>query len=486
MDRDDKQSSSKMGRYFNYANNLITIFGAILATLSSVLIIILMITEFIAGLENPYTSILSYMILPLLFLIGLIAIPIGIWRRRRLLLASGTSQEEIGRYPRFDFNDPHLRRLAAVVLGLTGINAIIFGSSTYFAIHYMESVKFCGTVCHTVMKPEYTAYGGSPHSRVRCVECHIGPGAPWFVRSKVDGLRQVWRTALDIYAKPIQTPIHNLRPAKETCEQCHWPKMHHGDKLRVFARFGTDEANTPSYSAMLLKTGGGGFDFGRYGGIHWWHIFSDNRIRYVADESRQEITWVELTTPTGEVRSYTRDEDEPPSAEQIQTDARVMDCVDCHNRPTHLFPIPSYALDELFQNRPELLELPYFKRESLRAIKAKYPTHESGLEGVRQALLDFYRGEYPELAAQRPEIVKLGVQSAAEIYGRSVFPEMNVNWDTHPNNLGHEDFPGCFRCHDDELATADGEHVIPQDCDTCHTFLVEDSPTPPDLGIEAE
>ena len=286
MARGDGTGSSQMGRLFNYANNLITVFGAILTTISAILIIIFVVADIVAGLGNPYTAILSYAILPGLFLIGLLAIPIGIWLRRRRLVASGAAPEELDRYPRLNFNDRHLRRLAVVVLGLTGINAVIFGSSTYLAIHYMETVTFCGAVCHTVMQPEYTAYQGSPHSRVKCVECHIGPGAPWFVRSKIDGLRQVWRTSLDTYPRPIETPIHDLRPARETCEQCHWPAKHHGDKLRVFARFETDEANTPSYSAMLLKTGGGSLDLGRHGGIHWWHIYSDNRIRYLAADEQ--------------------------------------------------------------------------------------------------------------------------------------------------------------------------------------------------------
>ena len=486
MDRDER-GASRRGRLFNYANNATTIFGVILTTISAVLIITFMFVQAVAGLRNPYTGIVSYLILPGFFVAGLLAIPIGIWRRRQHLAATGAKAEELDRYPRVDFNDPQVRRIAAVVAVLTVINVVIFGSSSYLGVEYMDSVKFCGAVCHTVMQPEYTAYHGSPHSRVHCVACHIGPGAPWFVRSKIDGLRQVWNTVLDTYPRPIPTPIHDLRPARATCEQCHWPEAHHGDKLSVFARCETDEASTPSYSVMLLKTGGGSLDLGRHGGIHWWHIYSDNRIRYLAaDERRQKIVWVELITPKGEVRTYTRDGYKPPPPAELERKARLMDCIDCHDRPTHLFSPPWYSLDDALENRPQLRKLPYFKREGLRAIDGDYPTHATGVETSRQTILDFYRSKYPKLASQQSKLLETAADTVADVYGRSVFPEMKVTWKTHPNNLDHENFPACFRCHDDEMATANQEHVIAQDCDLCHVFLVEDSATKPDLTLLSE
>ena len=469
------------GRLFNYANNGLSITGIVLTTVAAVSIIIFLIGEMAGGFRNPYIGIFAYVILPGVFLLGLILQPVGMYLRRRKLIAAGVSVADRAKYPRLDFNDPQLRRVASVVLLLTVINAIIFGASSYFAVHHMETVEFCGTACHDLMLPEYTAYQESPHSRVACVECHIGPGASWFVRSKLDGLRQVWKTALDTYERPIETPLHDLRPARETCEQCHWPAKHHGDTVTVYADFDTDEENTPSYSAMLLKTGGGTMDAGQHGGIHWWHIYSDNRIRYVSEnDEREEILWVELTRPDGERRVYTRDGDELPSESELELRARVMDCIDCHNRPTHLFEVPDQALDEEMMGRQELATLPYFKREALSAIEdGEYPDHPSGIEGVREAILRFYRQEYPEIWRQRRSVVETGAEVAAQVWGRSVFPEMETDWTTHPNHIGHEQSPGCWRCHDESLATADGEHVISMDCEQCHVFLVEDSPTPP-------
>jgi hypothetical protein len=159
-----------------------------------------------------------------------------------------------------------------------------------------------------------------------------------------------------------------------------------------------------------------------------------------------------------------------------------MDCIDCHNRPTHLFEVPANALDQELTARPELAELPWFKRQALAAIEGDYPTHEAGTEAVRQAVLAFYRSDHPALWRSRQGLVEAGAEVAAGVYARSVFPEMDTDWETHPNHIGHEQSPGCWRCHDEELATAGGEHVISMDCELCHVFLLEGSPTPPGEG----
>lgn len=472
-----------VARLFNFANNPLTIFGVVLTTLSGLMLLVFIAMQAFGGLRNPYLGIFAYLVLPAIFVLGLVLVPIGMWRRRRRLIAAGATAAEMETFPRLDFNDPALRRIMLLIIGLTAINATILGSSSFFAVHEMETVSFCGTTCHTVMQPEYTAYQESPHSRVACVDCHIGPGASWFVKSKLDGLRQVWHTVLGTYHRPIMTPLRTLRPARETCEQCHWPTKHHGDKLVSLARFSEDEANTPAYSVMLLKTGGGSLDAGQHGGIHWWHIEADNRIRYLAsDERRQEIAWVELRLPDGTIRTYSRPDAKLPPPEELDARARVMDCIDCHNRPTHRFPTPDRAMDDVLENHPELRALPYYKKVAVGAIKGSYATREGGMEAVREAIVSAYRDGGTPGPAPNPDLVPGAADQAAEVYGSIVFPQMDTNWTTHPNDIGHDDFPGCWRCHDDEMATADGKHVIPQDCETCHVFIVEDSPTPPNLA----
>ena len=116
-----------------------------------------------------------------------------------------------------------LRRNVFLIVLLTSVNFAVFSMFLYRAYHYMESTQCCGQFCHTVMAPEHTAYENSPHSRVACVECHIGSGADWFVNSKISGARQLIAVATATDPTPIQTPVHGLRPARDTCEECHRP-----------------------------------------------------------------------------------------------------------------------------------------------------------------------------------------------------------------------------------------------------------------------
>jgi nitrate/TMAO reductase-like tetraheme cytochrome c subunit len=478
-----KSLSPSLARLANYARNPLTALGFGLTTLSGIALAVFLILEAVGLVENPYVGLLGLAFLPGVFVGGLVAMPLGILLRRRKLKKRGELTSDVPDYPRLDFNDAHVRRATFLVLALTVINAILLASSTAAALSFMDTPKFCGTVCHTVMQPEYTAYQNSPHSRVKCVQCHIGPGASFAVRSKFDGLRQVWKVLTGTYAHPIASPVHTLRPARDTCEGCHWPAKHYGDKLRLIGRFADDEKNTPSFTALLLKTGGGAANAGQqHGGIHWWHIYADNRIRYLAtDKRRQEMAWVELTSPDGKRVEFVREGKTAPSAQTIASSARLMDCIDCHNRPTHLFQTPAKATDMVLQRLPALRELPFYKREVVKATTVHYASHDQGVAGVRNTVSDFYAGGYPELAKSKPALIAQGAEEAAQVYNRTVFPEMNTDSQTHPNNIGHDDSPGCFRCHDGEMKSVATGETIPNDCDTCHGILVDGSPTEPDL-----
>jgi hypothetical protein len=441
--------------------NPLSLLGAVLVTFSAVFFLFVFLLDLFGMHTNPYLGILFFLILPGIFIFGLVLIPVG-WLLERRRRQKGLPVRE---WPRIDLNNPQHRRVVSIVTVLTLVNVLIVSLAAYRGLEFMDSPQFCGQVCHTVMEPEYGAYTDGPHSKVRCVECHIGPGASWFVRSKVSGLRQVVAVMRHTYSRPIATPVHNLRPARETCEQCHWPEKFHGDKVEVIREFANDEANTESVTRLMVHVGGGSERMGVASGIHW-HMNVANKIEYVAtDDKRQVIPWVRLTDRNGNVRIYkTADvKEDKPAGED-----RIMDCVDCHNRPSHPFSATAdRAVDAAMALGEIPRDLPFSRRETVDALKLSYPDKDTADQQISERLRGFYGKNYAQIASSKgAEIDKL-VQAAQRAYGRNVFPKMNVTWGTHENNLGHVDFPGCFRCHDDSHKTADGR-VIRQDCDLCH------------------
>jgi hypothetical protein len=318
------------------------------------------------------------------------------------------------------------------------------------------------------MQPEFTAHGRSPHSRVSCVDCHIGPGADWFVKSKLSGAWQVVSVAFDLYPRPISTPVHDLRPARETCEQCHWPTKFVGDRLKIIEHHAEDEANTPNKTVLLLRIGGTRGDDSH--GIHW-HVDPSHVIRYRSDESRETIYEVEMTADGAEVKRFLA-----PDAPDGGT-WRTMDCVDCHNRPTHIYGMPESEVDKALTTGRIAADLPYIRREGVAAIQGEFASHEEARQKIGDTIRAFYQKEYSDLATSRSDDIERAVTALGQIYSVNVFPSMNVEWGTYPNHIGHEAAPGCFRCHTDEHATESGE-VISQDCDTCHELLAWEEENP--------
>jgi len=355
-----------------------------------------------------------------------------------------------------------------VVIGL--VSLVLLGAATYKGVEVMESVEFCGTTCHTVMQPEYTAFQRSAHSKLRCADCHIGSGADWFVKSKLSGSWQLIAVALNLYPTPIPSPVHNLRPARETCEQCHWPTKHVGDKLKVYTLFADDEKNTETKTVMLMKVGG---QFGTVSsGIHW-HVDRGVQIRYKSDPSREKIYEVEMKTADGKVTTY-KSEAKPEGPAEWRT----MDCVDCHNRPSHTYKSASTEVNTAMQDGRIDKTLPFIKREALRVLETEYKSHDEARAGIAREIETFYKTKYPDLAAKKSAEIAAAGKALGEIYGWNVFPAMKVTWGTYPNHIGHEETPGCFRCHDNKHVSEDGSKKIGRKCSTCHTVLAEDEADP--------
>ncbi|MGE3843876.1 MAG: NapC/NirT family cytochrome c, partial [Vicinamibacterales bacterium] len=272
--------------------NPLSIVGVTITTMAAGLFLFVFFADLFGIHTNPYLGMVFFLVVPTLFLIGLAFIPVGIIReRRRRRLAPDAPAFE---WPHLDLRNQRTRHVTALVVALTCVNVLIVSLAGYKGLEYMDSVAFCGQLCHEVMEPEFVAYQNGPHSRVKCVDCHIGEGADWFVRSKLSGTRQIFAVMLNTHERPVPTPVRNLRPARETCEQCHWPDKFHGDKIEVVREYGEDEANTLSETTLRLHVGGRS-EGGRVTGIHW-HTAATNEIEYVAvDERREQIPYVKLT-----------------------------------------------------------------------------------------------------------------------------------------------------------------------------------------------
>jgi len=450
--------------------NPISLTGAALALVSLANTVFLFLIDVLSASPSPYVGILAYMVAPSFLIAGLLLIVVGAWwdRRKRRALLPG----EPMRYLHIDFNDPTQRGAIAFFFTFTIVFILMSVVGSYKAYEFTDSVQFCGQLCHSVMNPELTAYQLSPHARVACVECHVGAGASWYVRSKLSGARQVFATVFNTFPRPIPTPVHNLRPAPETCEECHWPRRFYGAQLKVFTHYADDEKNTPRQIRMLLKTGGGDPLTGAPAGIHW-HMNIANEITYIAtDEQRQVIPYIHVKDLQGRITEYAA-KDSPLTKQDIEKKPkRRMDCVDCHNRPTHIYVAPDRAVDDsLFAGRMDT-SLPFLKQEAVTLLTNAYPSTEAAMQGIATDFHKFYVQKYPDLEKTKQPEIQTAIAEIQRLYRSTTFPEMKLNWKTHPNNIGHFYFPGCFRCHDGQHFSADGR-VVPKDCDICHSILEE-------------
>ncbi len=372
---------------------------------------------------------------------------------------------------------PGRRRGWPIVLGMLGGMAflLVFFIVSVTLLDFTESERFC-TSCH-VMYPEKIAYHNSPHARAECGTCHVGPGAVPAIQAKLANLRYLWIYPLGRYEKPIKSPIHSLRPVEVVCEQCHWPEKFYQSRLVTLSNYSPDEGNSPTRTELVLKTGGGTQESGLGRGIHW-HI--ENPVYYIAtDEKRQQIPWVQAEY-NGVITTYVDVNSRLTAADLARYETRVMDCVDCHNRASHNFRRPSDLLDEALATRQIPADLPYIKQQGVAVLERRYATEADAAEAIA-GVTDFYRTEHPQIYAARETDVKLAVAALQQIFDRTQFPFMGVDWQTHTNNIGHKDFPGCFRCHDGKHLSPDNQ-AIRLECNICHSIpqvALPGQPVPP-------
>lgn len=450
--------------------NWISVGGLLLLAVTLILLTTFALFSAVTPHSNPYVDIIGYLILPGLFGAGLLVVPLGILLKRRKLRRTSPTNRGTLRLPAIDLNDVRQRRMILAFVGATLFVVLpVVGVSSYHGYHYTDSTEFCANVCHAVMEPQGTAHALSPHSRVTCAECHIGSGAGWFVKSKLSGTRQVFKTMQETYPRPIPPAITELRPARDTCEQCHWPAKFFGNQLREVIHYSPDEQNTRHVVQIMLKTGGGDLVTGRPEGIHM-HMALSYDIQYVAtDENLQEIPWVKMVDKNGREQIY-RSDGRPTTEPPPSGFSRRIDCMDCHNRAAHNFRSPQEALN-LAMNIGQIdATLPFVKREAVGLLDFEYESVEEASAAIERELLGFYQDTYPQVWREKEDRVRQTVAAVQEIQRRVVFPHMRVNWKTYPDNIGHMTSAGCFRCHDGRHVNQEGQ-AISSDCRVCHTFF---------------
>ncbi|MEN9975427.1 MAG: hypothetical protein RLZZ282_1433 [Verrucomicrobiota bacterium] len=441
--------------------NWLSLAGLVLAVSAFFAFVLLFSVDLFATHANPYMGILAYVVAPIFLLTGLSMALLGyILESRRI--PHGHPEQPSNFVWHVNLSSKRDRRLlvgfVAASLGFLFLTAL----GSYQTYHMTETNSFCGEVCHTSMEPQFKAYQHSAHARVACVACHVGPGAGNYIRTKVNGMRQLYHTVLGDFKRPIILHNVNQRPAQETCQSCHWSQKHTGDLQKTYRHFLADETNTPFTVQMMLKVGGSDPVHGPVEGIHS-HMNVSNKIEFVAaDDRRLTIPWVRVTDANGKVTEF---RDSTFKGDISKKEIRTMDCMDCHNRPSHKYLTPNAAVDQSMAFGRIDPSIPWAKAKVVKALVQPYATREE----ANQKIESFLRKEYPD-----DKRVDAMIREAQSIYKVNFFPEMKVDWRIHPDHIGHKDSNGCFRCHDGKHLATDGKSSIKgSDCNACHVIVAQ-------------
>ena len=485
----------RLARYFSQLKHLpfamlkgiaksrVALVGMVVSGLLLPVLLVSMFLDMRGLVENPYFGFLIYMVMGPLFVAGLLTVAVGLLLFR--------DQEEIGvytlEYIREQMTMPgrftRVRKLIYLSSFLTFLTILVIGVVSYTGFTYTESVRFCGQFCHIVMEPEYITYQNSAHSRVPCVDCHIGANTGGFSNRQLTGIRMIFATLFNRFPRPIPTPISSLRPTQAICEQCHRPEKFHGDKLYVKDGYLPDAANTHVQTVLLMRIGSGGFRGQVAQGIHW-HVSANHQTYYQEDPAQPGIIGrIKMIDHDGAVVIYQRGDNQQKSpAGEGRANYRLMDCLDCHNRPTHVFLSPDEALDGKISTGAIPRELPFVKKLGLELVQQPYAGKEQARRQIAEGVETWYRRHYPDLEKTARRELDKAAAGIFQAWSENVFPEMRISWHTYGSRLGHRDETGCFRCHTAELVSREGR-VLPHDCNLCHVVLAERQAAPDIMRI---
>ena len=456
------------------AKNILSVIGSMIIFANLALIFVLFIISTIFDLSESNLGVFIYLILPGFLVMGLILLITGMILEKKRMRKYRTT--EIKHMPVVDLNEKDSRR-AFIVFTAATVVVLFFATYSGFEVyHYTESVKFCGTLCHEVMEPEHVAYQGSPHANVLCVECHVGSGSSWYVKSKLSGLYQVYAVLTKTYKRPIETPLHDLRPARETCERCHWPQKFYPRSIETIKAFLADSLNTEWDITLQMKTGPEYTDLGLKEGIHW-HINPSVNIEYISDNDvRENITYVKYTNmETGEVNIYRNPDNPVEDSVLTASEPRIMDCIDCHNRPSHRYDPPWVYFDRAMLQDEISREIPFVKQVSMGVLTRSFTDMDTALMTIRDHITDYYKTGYGDFYARNTALLDSSITAIQNAFSQNTFPRMKVSYDGYPDHIGHLEYEGCFRCHNDAFVSDSGRKIS-RDCNLCHTIVGQGKP----------
>jgi nitrate/TMAO reductase-like tetraheme cytochrome c subunit len=447
--------------------NPISLTGAVIAVFNAAFAVFLVIAEAFAKHHRPYADLVIFLIMPSLVLFGIVLIIIGIRKERRKELGGAQAER---RYLIVDFNNTKQRKVAVMLLTGFLLLSLLYAFAGYKAYEFTESETFCGTMCHRVMGPEFRSHAYSVHAEIACVDCHVGPGAKYFLIYKLKGTRQLFDVMTGRYPRPIPTPVVALRPSQEVCENCHGPKYQINQRLESRAYFLSDKDNTRKTINLLLRMGTAELRTQRPPRMHWHYSTTEEIVYAATDAKRMVIPWIQVKRLDGTERVYRSSDVKMSDADVAKATKRRMDCIDCHNRLGHSYNPPDFILNALLALKLVDPDLPEIKSVAVKALDAEYTSTEEAQKRIDESIRDFYKTTYPAISSNKEAAIAAAVRALQGAYARNYDPHMKVNWKNFPNNQGHMYSPGCFRCHDGRHRSDDGA-VLARDCSLCHLLI---------------
>jgi hypothetical protein len=428
---------------------------------------------------HPYADLVIWLILPALVLLGVVLTIVG-FRRERRKIREGTGAER--RFLVADFNNPKHRKTAVVLLTGFLLLSLLYAFSGYKAYEFTESETFCGMMCHRVMGPEFKSHAYWVHAEIACVDCHVGPGAKYFLLYKLKGTRQLFDVIFDRYPRPIPTPVADLRPAEAVCEHCHGPEYQINQRLESRTYFLADKQNTRGTINLLLHMGKAELTTQQPPRMHWHSSTTEEIVYSTSDKSRTVIPWIRVKRLDGKERIYRSIESKISDAEAAKYGPRRMDCIDCHNRQGHPYNPPDVIMNRLLALQLVDPDLPEIKRVAVEALDAKYASEEDAHKRIESSIRDFFKTRYPAIYSNRNAAITFAIGALKSAYSRNYDPHMKVSWKNFPSNQGHLFSAGCFRCHDGKHRSDDGA-VLSRDCTVCHLLIERVGGGGPDRAV---